>query len=72
MGVEDDHRFGFQACLRVAAGLAKQAFDDAAILHVRRQQAERNLGDFGPGHFVAVAERRIGRSEETISLAVKR
>jgi hypothetical protein len=35
-------------------------------------QAERNLGDFGPGHFVAVAERRIGGGEKAISLAVKR
>ena len=52
--------------------LAQQPVDDAAVLHVGRQQAERHLRDLGPGHRVAIAERRVGRGQQPIALAIER
>ena len=42
--------------LRRAAGPAQQFVDDAPVLHVGREQAERNLRHLRPGHRRAVAE----------------
>ena len=65
-------RIRFERRLRVAAGVAQQAFDDTARLGVGREQAQRHLRHFRPRHLVAVAERRVGRSEQAIALAIKR
>ena len=72
MREQHDHGIGFQRRLRVAAGRAQQAVDDAAVLHVGREQAERHLRDLRPGHALAVAERRVGRGEQLIALLIER
>ena len=56
----------------IAAGGAQQAVDDAAVLHVGREQAERHLRDLGPGDALAVAERRVGGGQQLIALLIER
>ena len=36
------------------AGIGKMLVDDAPVLHVGRQQAQRQLGHLRPGHLAAV------------------
>ncbi len=50
----------------------ERAIDDAPVLHVGGEQAERHLADLGPGYRIAVAERAVGGGEQTILLAIER
>ena len=49
MGKQHDHRIRFKRRRRLGAGGAQQAVEDAAVLHVRREQAERDFADLRPG-----------------------
>ena len=57
---------------RLRAGRSQRAVDDAAVLHVRRQQAQRHLPDLVPGYLVAVAEHAVRRGQQPIVFVVKR
>src|SRR5437588_196478 len=52
---QHDHGVGFERRLGVPTGGVQQAVDDAPVLHIRRQQAERDAPDLGPGDPVALA-----------------
>ena len=51
---------------------AAEPVDDAAVLHVGRQQAERHLSDFRPGDAIAVAERALFGGQQPILLEIER
>ena len=72
MREQHDHRVGFQRRLDMAASGVQQAVDDASVLHVRRQQAERDAPDLGPGDLVALAQRTVGRGEQAVLLEIER
>ena len=50
--IEFDVKVGFASRPR----RQQRAVDDAAVLHVRRQQAQRHLAHLLPGHLIAVPE----------------
>src|SRR5258708_25509020 len=54
------------------AGITEETVDDAPILHIRRQQAERDLGDLVPADLLAIIERPAGLCEEHIALTIDR
>ena len=72
VGIEHQQRVRRQRRHRLGADRRQRAVDDAAVLHVRRQQAQRHLADFLPGHLLAIAEHRIGRRQQAIALVVER
>ena len=72
MGVENEQRVRGQRRRRFGADRAERAIDDAPVLHVRRQQAQRHLPDFLPGDVIAVAEHGVGRRQQAIALVVER
>ena len=72
MGIEDQQRIRRQRRRRLRADREQRAVDDAAVLHVRRQQAQRHLADFLPGDLLAIAEHGVGRRQQAIALVVER
>lgn len=72
MREQHDHRVGFERPRRLAAGAAQIAIDNAAVLHVGCQQAERDPRDLVPTDALAVAERRVGGRHQSIALAIER
>ena len=72
VGVEHQQRVRRQRRHRLRAHRLQRAVDDAAVLHVRRQQAQRHLPDFLPRHLLAIAEHRIRRRQQAVALVIER
>ena len=72
MGIEHQQRVRRQRRRRLGADRAQRAVDDAPVLHVRRQQAQRHLPDLLPRHLLAVAEHRIRRRQQPVALVIER
>ena len=56
MGKQCDHGITFQCRTDLGPGGIKVLVDDPAILHVRRQQTQGQLGCFVPGDVFAIPE----------------
>ncbi len=73
MGDEREHRVGLERHLgRGRTTLVKQAFDDAAVLHIAREKAQRQPRRLAPAHAEAAVERSAGRRQQHVALAIKR
>ena len=70
--IEQNHGIGLERGPWITAGVAQEPFDDATILHIRREQAEGNFGDLRPRYSLTVAKRCVRRREQPIALAIKR
>ena len=72
MRIEHHERVRGQRRRGLGADRRQRAIDDAAVLHVGRQQAQRHLPDFLPGHLLAIAEHGVGRRQQAVALVVER
>ena len=63
VGIENEQRVRGQRRRGFGADRKQRLVDDAAVLHVRRQQAQRHLPDLLPGDLIAIAEHCIGRGQ---------
>ena len=72
MREQHDHRVRFQRRADLNARLGKVLVDDAAVLHVGREQAERQPADLGPGDLLAVREFVAGGGDQLVALGIER
>ena len=72
MREQKDHRVRLQGRARLLARDLDLPVDDAAVLHVGREQTQRHLRDLGPGHRYAVAERCVRRCDQPVALVIER
>ena len=72
MRIEHQQRVRRQRRRGFRADRTQRAVDDAPVLHVRRQQAQRHLADFLPGHLLAIAEHGVGRRQQPVALVIER
>ncbi len=72
MRIQADHRVGFDFRLGRAIDLRKNAVDDAAVLHVRRQKAQGVACRLAPGHLGPSGQRMVVAYEQAIALHIER
>jgi hypothetical protein len=70
MGEERGDGVGLDAGCGLGAGCLEGGVDDAPVLHVRGEEAERPLGGLCPGDGVLWAEGVVVESDEQVSLLV--
>ena len=72
IGEERDHRVGLHGNSGTArVSRDEEAVDDPAVLHVRREQAQRQSRGFAPAHRGQPVEACAGRGEQNVSLPIK-
>ncbi len=72
VGEHGRHRVRLDDRLGHGAGRGEGAVDDAAVLHVGRQQAQRQRRRLGPADRGAVAELAVGGGEQQVALPPQR
>src|SRR5207247_478837 len=70
-GKEVDDRVGLKLGDRAGAGFLKGRVDDAAILHIGRQEAQRLFRRVAPGHALLPRKYMIFWDKQAIFLAVE-
>ena len=58
--------------MRIDPGVTEEPFNNATVLHIRRQKAQRHLRDLTPGDGMTITEWGICGDEQPVTFSIQR
>src|SRR5215467_9424575 len=72
MRPESDERVRLDRSMDLSTGLAKVCVQNASVLHVGCQKAQRRVGGLRPGDNVAIPKCTVGSRHQDVALLIQR